>query len=193
MKNITTNKGFTLIELLVVISIIGLLSSVVLASLGEVRTKAGISSMQQEGIQLRTALELYRSKNGEYPSNGRAYLSNPDNASSSWSIQLKLSEEISSVMPTLKNGIPGVTFYSGWAPPSHGNMLYFNTETYYQNAWVTSYYCEGATIDAPYKVVFIVTTAYKSKFDGKFPKLLSGGNHISSSSWSYYCAFVPPN
>ncbi|MFT7565282.1 MAG: prepilin-type N-terminal cleavage/methylation domain-containing protein [Candidatus Paceibacteria bacterium] len=182
-------KGFTLIELLVVISIIGLLSSVVLASLGEVRTRAGISSMQQEGIQLRTALELYRSKNGEYPIE-RVLTSS---LTGSRSISLKLSEEIPDVMSTLREGVPGVTLATNWA--GYGHLFYLNTETYSQNSyWVTERYCEGATIDAPYKVVFMVATAHKSKFDGKFPKLLrDDGSHASYVDWSYYCAFVPPN
>ncbi|MFT5179918.1 MAG: prepilin-type N-terminal cleavage/methylation domain-containing protein [Candidatus Paceibacteria bacterium] len=68
MKNITTNKGFTLIELLVVISIIGLLSSVVLASLETAREKARNSQTIQNIDAYRTAAELYRNDNGSYPS-----------------------------------------------------------------------------------------------------------------------------
>jgi type II secretion system protein G len=66
-KEIRSNKGFTLIELLVVISIIGLLSSVVLASLQDVRQKAKNSKTVQDVMQLRTALELYNSDYGKYP------------------------------------------------------------------------------------------------------------------------------
>lgn len=61
------SAGFTLIELLVVISIIGLLSSVVLASLNEARMKARDTQRISDLQQIRLALELYRDDNGAYP------------------------------------------------------------------------------------------------------------------------------
>lgn len=61
------NKGFTLIELLVVVAIIGLLSSVVLASLNSARGKARDAKRKQDMVQIRTALELYYHDYGSYP------------------------------------------------------------------------------------------------------------------------------
>lgn len=52
------SRGFTLIELLVVISIIGLLSSVVLASLNTARIKARNVARNSEALQLRTAFQI---------------------------------------------------------------------------------------------------------------------------------------
>jgi type II secretion system protein G len=60
-------RGFTLIELLVVISIIGLLSSIVLASIKDARQRAEIAKFKEEMISLRNALELYKSDHGDYP------------------------------------------------------------------------------------------------------------------------------
>ncbi|MFA6407957.1 MAG: type II secretion system protein [Candidatus Paceibacterota bacterium] len=60
-------RGFTLIELLVVISIIGLLSSIVLASLNTAREKARDAKRQEDLHSIQVALELYYITHGAYP------------------------------------------------------------------------------------------------------------------------------
>jgi len=61
------NKGFTLIELLVVISIIGLLSSIVFASLNSARAKARDARRISDLDQLRLAQDMYYDSFGQYP------------------------------------------------------------------------------------------------------------------------------
>ena len=61
------SKGFTLIELLVVISIIGLLPSVVFASLSTERAKARDARRLSDMRQMQTALDLYYDKYNRYP------------------------------------------------------------------------------------------------------------------------------
>lgn len=59
--------GFTLIELLVVIAIIGILATIVLASLNSARMRARDIARIGQLAQIRTALELYYDANGYYP------------------------------------------------------------------------------------------------------------------------------
>jgi prepilin-type N-terminal cleavage/methylation domain-containing protein len=61
-------SGFTLIELLVVIAIIGVLASIILASLKQARAKARDSKRIQDITQINTAIQLYMNDhNGEAP------------------------------------------------------------------------------------------------------------------------------
>lgn len=60
-------RGFTLIELLVVIAIIGLLASIILASLNTARQKGRDARRVADIKEIQLALELYYDANSQYP------------------------------------------------------------------------------------------------------------------------------
>ena len=60
-------RGFTLIELLVVIAIIGILSGIVVTSLGGQRARARDARRTSEIQNIALAMQIYIDKNGYYP------------------------------------------------------------------------------------------------------------------------------
>ena len=60
------NRGFTLIELLVVIAIIGILASVVLASLNSARDKGADAAIKSTINNVRAQAAIYFENNGDY-------------------------------------------------------------------------------------------------------------------------------
>jgi prepilin-type N-terminal cleavage/methylation domain-containing protein len=79
MERAETRRGFTLIELLVVIAIIGLLASVVMASLNSARAKARDAKRVSELKQISLAIEFYYDANGSYPAGYGTYYWISDN------------------------------------------------------------------------------------------------------------------
>lgn len=64
---INSKRGFTLVELLVVIVIIGVLAGLALVSLQGARKLARDGKRKADLEQIRSALEMYRADNGQYP------------------------------------------------------------------------------------------------------------------------------
>lgn len=60
-------KGFTLIELLVVVSLIGVLSTLVIANLNSARERARDAQRKSDLRNIQTALRLYYNDEGGYP------------------------------------------------------------------------------------------------------------------------------
>ena len=68
-----SKKGFTLIELLVVVAIIGILSSIVLASLNTARKKGADASAKGSMSSMRASAELYYDTWNDYGTSGAGY------------------------------------------------------------------------------------------------------------------------
>ncbi len=135
-------KGFTLIELLVVVSIIGLLSSIVIASLREARTKAEVSKVKESFLSVRNALELYRANNdGDYP--GTMYGEDSNN----------IDDLISSSLSSFMTSVPTVPNFM--QDPSHLNEIFYQAG---------SGSCGDESGTEGYTITFYPSEDYESEF-----------------------------
>lgn len=66
----TTTRGFTLAEILVALGIIGLLSSILIASVTESRANARDKVRETDRAQIQLAVRLYQEQTGESPDPG---------------------------------------------------------------------------------------------------------------------------
>ena len=128
--NTTKSKGFTLIELLVVVAIIGILATVVLASLGSARSKARDARREADIRTIQTALEIYFIDNGVYPTTG--WLNSNNHNSELWSTletALGTTLPVDPVNETGNRAVTGSTLtYSYY---SANNTLYCNGRAYF--------------------------------------------------------------
>jgi len=68
-------KGFTLMELLIVMSIIAIITAIGLVSYAPINRRSRDAKRKSDLEQVRSALEMYRSDNGYYPTSSAASFS----------------------------------------------------------------------------------------------------------------------
>ncbi len=179
----SSHRGFTLIELLVVIAIIGLLASIVLASLNNAKKNATVSERIQAAKQIQNALELYYIQNGSYPSTGGTNKWQSDSCSS-----YKTADWIPGLAPTYIPTLPTDPEYAG-----SNNCCYLYTSDSKNYKLRFGYQCDPNTSPKHgNKIDYSIYESYPTLLD---PKLDGGTNTncpaetgitLKPSSWAVY-------
>jgi len=163
MKYLDKKTGFTLIELLVVVAIIGVLSSVVLASLTSVRKKTRDSQRAQDMQTIYTMLTQYSIEYGHIPitsayndanSGSWDYSSQPTNAPTFMSFLttsgIAKQVPVDPINNMIGDGIPADTYaYKYYCYSGSGLALGYKSEktggwVYYPKYQEPGWVCSGS-------------------------------------------------
>ena len=117
-------RGFTLIELLVVVAIIGILATVVLASLGQARERAKQKKFIATISSMRTSLEQFHLDQGVYPSSFEYYPDDPnlDGGRDAFTIQMNPYFDTDALIESIPEGLTEFIYYGVYTTtPSGGS------------------------------------------------------------------------
>lgn len=144
-------RGFTLIELLVVIAIIGILSSVVFASLNSAREKSRDARRMADMRQIQIALELFYDSYRRYPSTADGTCLHHNSFNTNGCLQVLVSNGFLGSLP--KDPLDGtytgswstsdIYFYDTWCRDAGSSDQYYrvwsnaetNQNSYADNWW----------------------------------------------------------
>ncbi len=130
MKTPSHKKGFTLIELLVVIAVIGILASVVMASLNSARMKARDARKIADFKNISTALYLYQDTYGRMPPSYFTYgINNEVEGGGNYELSMQdlVNAGFLSAIPKSPGG-PKYHYYNYEGSPSIGAILVTHLE-----------------------------------------------------------------
>jgi prepilin-type N-terminal cleavage/methylation domain-containing protein len=165
MKNL--KKGFTLIELLVVVAIIGILASVVLASLNTARAKGSDAAVKANLDNMRAEAAIY------YDSNSNAYAAADNGAAQAITTANTCATAAGALLATAGTASTGdVTFCNGLvaAALASSSTAYVNV---LKQSWVA-----GANLKATATTWWCVDSSGASKLESSaFP---------SAATWLTY-------
>jgi len=171
MQKTNPNKGFTIIELLVVTSIIALISTVILSSLGVSKSKSRDSQRITELQSVQKALELNYISTGSYPQTDTI-----DTGGSENSLDKKTSSMSSVLSPLVSGGsISSIPFPPpGLADPSY----YYRTVN---NGTSVFYQCGGKDLGGDSGLPYILY--FYTELPQKLPVLAFNGTVVTNG----YC------